>query len=321
MQNLRINAQRLLGHDHGDRADRRHSQGRRQAPDADRTWTGRSATGSSRSARRPGARLASTTWATSTPCARAGTIRCRRSPAAATSTPSRPAASSTHPGRARGAGDHPHAERRGLRDEPPDHGGRLDQRGGLALRPRDAVLRRLRRRLHQGLGLCPHRRGGQVVRRGGWSGSATAAPNRSARGEFGAFFELHIEQGPILEAEEKTIGVVTDGQGQRWYNVTVTGRGKPRRHPRRCRCARTRWSPRRGSFDAVHRIAHDHCAACGRDGRRADHRRGLPQCDPRAGSTSRSISGTRTTTRSPPWTKRCRPRRRRSRRNSTSTRR
>ena len=38
-----------------------------------------------------------------------------------------------------------------------------------------------------------------------------------------AFFELHIEQGPILEAEEKTIGVVTDAQGQRWYECTFTG--------------------------------------------------------------------------------------------------
>lgn len=38
-----------------------------------------------------------------------------------------------------------------------------------------------------------------------------------------AYFEAHIEQGPILEAEEKTIGVVTDAQGLRWYEVTVTG--------------------------------------------------------------------------------------------------
>jgi len=38
-----------------------------------------------------------------------------------------------------------------------------------------------------------------------------------------AFFEVHIEQGPILEAEEKTIGVVTDAQGQRWYEITLTG--------------------------------------------------------------------------------------------------
>jgi beta-ureidopropionase / N-carbamoyl-L-amino-acid hydrolase len=39
-----------------------------------------------------------------------------------------------------------------------------------------------------------------------------------------AYFELHIEQGPILEAERKTIGVVTGVQGIRWYEVTLTGR-------------------------------------------------------------------------------------------------
>jgi N-carbamoyl-L-amino-acid hydrolase len=38
-----------------------------------------------------------------------------------------------------------------------------------------------------------------------------------------AFFELHIEQGPILEAEGKDIGVVTDVQAMRWYEVTITG--------------------------------------------------------------------------------------------------
>lgn len=38
-----------------------------------------------------------------------------------------------------------------------------------------------------------------------------------------AMFELHIEQGPILEAEGKTIGVVTGVQGMRWYDVTVAG--------------------------------------------------------------------------------------------------
>ncbi|MGH6932831.1 MAG: Zn-dependent hydrolase [Dongiaceae bacterium] len=38
-----------------------------------------------------------------------------------------------------------------------------------------------------------------------------------------AFFEAHIEQGPILEAESKTIGVVEGVQGIRWYEVTVTG--------------------------------------------------------------------------------------------------
>ena len=38
-----------------------------------------------------------------------------------------------------------------------------------------------------------------------------------------AFFELHIEQGPILEDENVDIGVVTHGQGQRWFEVTLTG--------------------------------------------------------------------------------------------------
>ena len=40
----------------------------------------------------------------------------------------------------------------------------------------------------------------------------------------GAFFEAHIEQGPILEDEEKSIGIVRLGQGIRWYNVEVIGR-------------------------------------------------------------------------------------------------
>ena len=39
-----------------------------------------------------------------------------------------------------------------------------------------------------------------------------------------AHFELHIEQGPILEAEDKVIGIVTGVQGMRWYEVTLDGR-------------------------------------------------------------------------------------------------
>jgi len=41
---------------------------------------------------------------------------------------------------------------------------------------------------------------------------------------FKALFELHIEQGPILEAEGKDIGVVTHGQGLWWLQVTLTGK-------------------------------------------------------------------------------------------------
>ncbi len=38
-----------------------------------------------------------------------------------------------------------------------------------------------------------------------------------------AFFELHIEQGPYLEAEGKDIGVVTGVQAMRWYEMTIVG--------------------------------------------------------------------------------------------------
>ncbi len=38
-----------------------------------------------------------------------------------------------------------------------------------------------------------------------------------------AYIELHIEQGPILEADGADIGFVVSGQGLRWYDVTVTG--------------------------------------------------------------------------------------------------
>jgi N-carbamoyl-L-amino-acid hydrolase len=41
--------------------------------------------------------------------------------------------------------------------------------------------------------------------------------------KFAAMFELHIEQGPILEAEGRKIGVVQGVQGIRWYEITITG--------------------------------------------------------------------------------------------------
>jgi beta-ureidopropionase / N-carbamoyl-L-amino-acid hydrolase len=39
-----------------------------------------------------------------------------------------------------------------------------------------------------------------------------------------AYFETHIEQGPILEAADAPIGIVTGGQGMRWYELVLTGR-------------------------------------------------------------------------------------------------
>ena len=41
--------------------------------------------------------------------------------------------------------------------------------------------------------------------------------------KLGAFVELHIEQGPLLEAENKVIGVVDRGQGIMWYDGAITG--------------------------------------------------------------------------------------------------
>jgi N-carbamoyl-L-amino-acid hydrolase len=59
---------------------------------------------------------------------------------------------------------------------------------------------------------------GDELKRIGYLGSEPAGSIK-----FQAMFELHIEQGPILEAENKMIGVVTGVQGMRWYEVTVKG--------------------------------------------------------------------------------------------------
>ncbi|MBZ0164490.1 MAG: Zn-dependent hydrolase [Notoacmeibacter sp.] len=60
---------------------------------------------------------------------------------------------------------------------------------------------------------------GDELGRIGWKGDEKVGARKMH-----AFFELHIEQGPILEAEGKDIGVVTHGQGLSWTQVTVTGK-------------------------------------------------------------------------------------------------
>jgi len=59
---------------------------------------------------------------------------------------------------------------------------------------------------------------GDELKRIGWVGDEKVGARKMH-----ALFELHIEQGPILEAEGKPIGVVTHGQGLRWIEITVTG--------------------------------------------------------------------------------------------------
>jgi len=60
---------------------------------------------------------------------------------------------------------------------------------------------------------------GDELKRIGWMGDEEVGARKMH-----AFFELHIEQGPILEAEGKDIGVVTHGQGLRWIECTITGK-------------------------------------------------------------------------------------------------
>ena len=59
---------------------------------------------------------------------------------------------------------------------------------------------------------------GDELARIGYKGSEKAGARK-----FSAMFELHIEQGPILEAEQRMIGVVQGVQGIRWYDITITG--------------------------------------------------------------------------------------------------
>lgn len=60
---------------------------------------------------------------------------------------------------------------------------------------------------------------GDELARIGWKGEEEVGTR-----DMHAFFELHIEQGPILEAEGVDIGVVTHGQGLSWTQVTITGK-------------------------------------------------------------------------------------------------
>lgn len=60
---------------------------------------------------------------------------------------------------------------------------------------------------------------GDELKRIGWVGDEEVGARKMH-----AYFEYHIEQGPILEAEEKQIGVVTHCQGLWWLEFTLTGK-------------------------------------------------------------------------------------------------
>lgn len=60
---------------------------------------------------------------------------------------------------------------------------------------------------------------GAELERVGWKGDEEVGARKMH-----ALFELHIEQGPILEAEGKDIGVVTHGQGLWWLEIRLAGK-------------------------------------------------------------------------------------------------
>lgn len=79
---------------------------------------------------------------------------------------------------------------------------------------------------------------------------------------FKAFFEAHIEQGPILEAEDKIIGVVQGIQGIKWFEVTLTGQD--------CHAGTTPMNRRKDAMlaaarmvDLVNKVALDHLPGVG----------------------------------------------------------
>jgi len=84
--------------------------------------------------------------------------------------------------------------------------------------------------------------------------------------EIAAYFEAHIEQGPILEDQRKPVGVVTGAQGQRWYEITVTGQ-EAHAGPTPMRKRRDALVGSARMIDAVNRIGLSHsphaCATVG----------------------------------------------------------
>ncbi len=93
---------------------------------------------------------------------------------------------------------------------------------------------------------------GDELKRIGWQGEEEVGTR-----PMHAFFELHIEQGPILEAEGKDIGVVTHGQGLWWLEVTLTGKdAHTGSTPMNMRVNAGLGMAR--ITEAVHRIAMDH---------------------------------------------------------------
>lgn len=93
---------------------------------------------------------------------------------------------------------------------------------------------------------------GDELDRIGWRGDEAPGDRR-----IHAMFEYHIEQGPILEAEGRQIGVVTHGQGLWWLQITLIGKdAHTGSTPMQMRVNAGLGMAR--IIEAVHRIAMDH---------------------------------------------------------------
>lgn len=63
---------------------------------------------------------------------------------------------------------------------------------------------------------------GEELHRIGYAGPEPLGPT-DRHPTYTRYFEAHIEQGPVLEASEKLIGVVTGALGTRWFDVEISG--------------------------------------------------------------------------------------------------
>jgi beta-ureidopropionase / N-carbamoyl-L-amino-acid hydrolase len=118
--------------------------------------------------------------------------------------------------------------------------------------------------LEQGLGTPDNVTGvtmGAELERIGFAG-----PEKCGGQKVAAYFEAHIEQGPILEAAAKPIGIVQGAQGQRWYEITVTGQ-EAHAGPTPMKRRKDALVGAARMIDAVNRIGHAHppyaCATVG----------------------------------------------------------
>lgn len=102
---------------------------------------------------------------------------------------------------------------------------------------------------------------GEELNRIGYSG-----PEKVGGRPIHALFELHIEQGPILEEEGIEIGIVTAANGQKWYEITLTG-VESHAGPTPMNRRKDALLGASRIVELVNKIGHDHdpsaCATCG----------------------------------------------------------